>query len=221
MRTALRLIGILLIFFVAFLAAFAFLFFLNSTGIVNLFGQPSYRNTATVVLQSVQQMSVLTTTRYNYSSMVTSEREMPPLLAGLYGERLVLVAVGHVTAGIDLSQLTNEDITLENGILTLTLPSPTLQDCFLNESASYVAQRDTGLFNRAAPNLDTEARRFAVLQFRDSALEANILAEVTTQAQASLGQFLQALPMDDVSQIVIQVAPADPNVPAVLPLTCQ
>lgn len=183
------------------------------------FGSPNYQNRAVVVLESVQQLSTLTTTRYNFSSVVTSERELPDLLAVLYGERLVLIAIGHVTAGVDLSQLTEADISLTDGTLALRLPAPALQDCFLNEGSSYVVSRDTGIFNRAAPNLDTEARRFAIAQFLRDAEARGVLDEAQEHARIAIEQFLRALQIDGVTAINVISTPPDPNAP--LPDSCE
>lgn len=178
-----------------------------------------YVNRATVVLESVQQMSVLTTTRYNFSSVVTTEREMPPVLAALYGERQVLVAVGHVTAGIDLSLMGPEDVTIENGVLTLHIPPPTLQDCFLNEGASYVMARDTGVFSRSAPHLEGQARQYAIHEFRQTAISEGILTEVQQQATTALTEFVQLLNIEGVHTVHIQTIEPDPLAP--LPQSCQ
>jgi hypothetical protein len=194
------------------------LFVGQGQGLFN-FGVPTYQNRAVVVLESVQQLSTLTTTRYNFSSVVTSERDMPDLLDVLYGERLVLIAVGHVTAGVDLSVLTQDDLSLADGTLTLRLPAPMLQDCFLNEGSSYVVSRDTGIFNRAAPNLDTEARRFAIAQFLADAQEQGVLEQAQAHARVAIEQFLRALQIDGVTTVNIVSTPPDPNAP--LPSTCQ
>jgi hypothetical protein len=191
---------------------------LQDQGLIPWLGR-DYQNQATVVLQSIQQMSVLTTTRYNFSSLVTTEREMPPVLAALYGERQVLIAVGHVTAGIDLSLMGPEDVTIANGTLMLHLPPPTLQDCFLNEGASYVAERDTGLFSRSAPELEGQARQFAIRQFRDNALQEGILTNVQQQATTALTEFIQLLGINGVSSVSIVTTEPDPLAPA--PLSCQ
>lgn len=175
--------------------------------------------TAVIVLDRVQALAQLTTVRYNYSSLVTSEREMPGILGALYGERQVMVAVGHVNAGVNLDQLTAEDITRDGNTITIHLPSPALHDCFLNEQASYIVSRDTGIFARSAPNLDSDARLFAVHQFRDSALEDGILAEVQRQAQAVIEQFFSITRLEDGSQVHVVVAAPDPNVP--LPESCR
>ncbi|MBC7815073.1 MAG: hypothetical protein H7175_28205, partial [Burkholderiales bacterium] len=49
---------------------------------------------STMVLDGIQDMEQLLTTRYTYSTIITSEREMPGILASFYGDRLSMVAVG-------------------------------------------------------------------------------------------------------------------------------
>ena len=178
-----------------------------------------YQNRATIVLESIQEMSVLTTTRYNFSSLVTTERDMPPVLAALYGERQVLVAIGHVTAGIDLSLMGPEDVTIADGVITLHLPPPTLQDCFLNEGASYVAERDTGVFSRSAPQLEGQARQFAIQQFRDTAMQEGILGNVQQQATTALTEFIRLLGIEGVSRV--SIVTTEPDALAPVALSCQ
>lgn len=183
-----------------------------------IFGPPVLDTNVVAVLDQIQDMSQLTTTRYTYSNYITTEREMPPILAGLYGERLVMVAVGHVTAGIDLSQLTEEDIQTAEGSMTITLPAPELQDCFFNETASYVISRDTGLFAQPIPEMDLAARRFALQESRNNALEAGIMDDARIQAEAVIGELINLLNNDDM-RINILFAPADSDTE--LPETCQ
>jgi hypothetical protein len=124
-----------------------------------------------------------------------------------------MVAVGHVNAGIDM---TKANVTENAGIMTITLPPPELQDCFLDEKNSYVVSRETGVFARPAPNLDVEARRFAVAQFRDNALNADIYGEVQSHAQTVIGTFVSDL---GVKKFNIVITPPDPNAP--LPDSCK
>jgi hypothetical protein len=170
---------------------------------------------ATLILDRVQSLSQLTTTRYNYSLLVTSSREMPPILAGLYGESLSLIAVGHVNAGIDLSLLEAKDIVEQDGRLVITLPPPTLQDCFFNEQQSSIVQRDTGIFAQPSTTLDNAARRYAIEQLRDAALADGILAEAQTQAALVITELVTAI---GVEQVQVNTAPPDPNAPP--PATC-
>lgn len=195
-------------------------------GISSIFNPPPpvYNTLSTaLILDRVQGLSELTTTRHNFSNIVTSERELPSLLQALYRDKLTIVVVGHINAGIDLSQLSEQDIQLEGGVLTLRLPPPRLQDCFLNESESYVVSRETGLFASPAPNLDTEARRFAVREFRDAAIEKGILQAANEQAstviRSTLELFLNTVSPENINTVQIETTPPDPDAP--LPESCQ
>ncbi|NWG17931.1 MAG: DUF4230 domain-containing protein [Chloroflexi bacterium] len=185
-------------------------------GIQSIFNAPVVI-TAQTVLDSIQGLSQLTTVRYNYSSLVTSERDMPDVLKLLYGEKQVLVAVGHVNAGIDLGQITADDITQDGSILIVRLPPPQLQDCFVNEQDSYIAALNTGLFSRSASELVIEGRRFAVRQFRDQALAEGILDAVQTQTQAVLQNLIATIAPNTPVRLVI--TPPDADAPP--PESCQ
>jgi hypothetical protein len=168
----------------------------------------------TTVLDRIEALSELMTTRFNYSSLVTSERDMPEILRGLYGDRMVMVAVGHVNAGIDV-----KNIRVTEGpanTLVVTLPPPILQDCFLDEKKSYVVSRDTGFFAKPAPNMDQEARRYAVEQFRDMAIKAEIYQEAQQRAKNLIENLLIDI---GVKKVNVVTSPIDPNAP--FPASCQ
>ncbi len=177
---------------------------------------PPIVTTAQIVLERISGLSQLTSVKYNYSSLVTSQRDMPDVLQFLYGNKLVMVAVGHISAGIDLSQLTAQNVTQEVGVLRVQLPPPTLQECFLNEQLSYVMSQDTGVFAQELPELSSEARRYALSQFRDNALNEGILNEANTQAQTVLTELLRATAGD----VRVEVLTSPPSATPALPETC-
>lgn len=193
------------------------------SGVTSIFNPPppTLVFNMTTILEKIQDMSMLTTTRYNYSGIVTVQTDMPALLNSLYGRQLMMVAVGSVTAGIDLSKLTEADMANNDGVLTLNLPAPTLQDCFLNEQDTEIVERSGGPFSGATgrDNLDVESRRYAVRQFRDKALESGILNEVKLQSQIALAQFIGALQVNSIREVRISFA--DPLPDALLPQSCQ
>ena len=185
-KTVMRALAIFLIFvFGIFLVRFGVLDFLlgrQGPPVINL----------TTVLERIQLVSELTTVRYTYSNIITSERDLPPLLEGLYRDKLVLVAVGYVTAGIDLSKLSADNVEFDGDTIRVTLPAPELFDCFFSEPDSYVASRETGFFAAPSPDLDLQARRFAIRHFRDAALEKGILTEAAGQAETTMASLLGA-----------------------------
>lgn len=172
-------------------------------------------------IERIQLLSDLTTTRFNYAQIVTASTDMPEPFATLYGDNLVMVAVGHIEAGIDLGALTADDVTLNesDNIVTLRLPAPVIQDCFLDEQQSYTVSRTTGVFASPSPALDSQARRYALNQFRDTAMEEGILREAQQEAENVLREFLVLL-NDPEQTLTIQFEfdPIDPNAP--LPATC-
>lgn len=179
---------------------------------------PSYTLNVTIIRDQIQQLSTLTTTRFSYSSLVTTERDMPDFLKLLYGEQQVMVAVGHVTAGIDMTQIKPEDVQFTAGTLSIRLPAPALLDCFLDENATYIAAENTGLFARPASSVDVETRRYAVRQFRTAALENDILGNAQAQAQTAVRAFIELLALPGLTNLQLTITTPDPNAP--LPATC-
>lgn len=169
---------------------------------------------ATTILNKIQTLSSLTTTRYTFSTIITTESDMPDWLKAIYGQKQVMVAVGYITAGIDMSQA--KASATDANTLTLTLPAPTLQDCILDENKTYIAALEKGIFAPANPTIDQESRKFAVQQLRQSALEGNILTEAQTQAQTALTDFVTLV---GVPTVQINFLPVDPNAP--LPESCK
>lgn len=194
-------------------------------GVTGLFRppEPTYTTISTnLILERVQELSELTTSRYNFSNVVSTERDLPTLLQALYRDRLVIVMAGQIEAGIDLALLTEGDVILEDDTLTIRLPAPALQSCFINESESYVISRDTGVFASPAPNLDSAARQFAIREYREMALERGILDDANAQAvvavRGTLTLLIDALPLETVPQVEIVTSPPDPDAPP--PSTC-
>ncbi len=170
--------------------------------------------TASTILDKVQSLSSLTTTRYTFSTIISVQSDMPGLLQALYGQKQVMVAVGYITAGIDMRQAQAQDLQNGEG-LSLVLPAPTLQDCILDEGKTYIAALEKGIFAPANPTIDQESRRFAIQQLRQSALEGNILTEAQSQAQTAVTDFVTLV---GVNNVQISFLPADPNTP--LPESC-
>lgn len=171
-------------------------------------------------VEPIQALAEVVTTRYNFSQIVTGQSDMPSLLAPLYGDELVMVAVGHIEAGFNVDNISNENITFDEttNTLTLTLPAPVLRACFLNENDSYIAQRRTGTFAQPVPNLEQTTRSYALRQFRQQALDDGILEEAVLEAQRIMTAFVQRLVPEGVQVEIFVETPAS-NAP--LPETCR
>jgi hypothetical protein len=184
-------------------------------------GAPPRRAIIVPQVERLQKLADLTTVKFNYAGVVTVRQDIPPLLAGLYGNEQTLVAVVSVRAGIDMSALTQDDVLYDEStnVLTLMLPPPVLQECFMDDSKSYVVENRTGVFVGASPALNDEARRYAIQQFRNQALEEKILEEAQKEGETVLREFMTVLNPTDAPTLQLSFMPPDPN--AIPPTTCQ
>lgn len=208
---------------VALLGMFACGAFAQSQGVFDSLFNPGVTTIRVAsILESVEQLSTLTTTRYQYSNTFRVYRDMPPLIAVLYGQEMTLFASGYVTAGVDLSQLSEQNVQISGTTLTLTLPAPTLQDCFFDESTSEIIGERRAFFQGSPQELQVTGRRIVINSIRDSALEAGILNEAKAQAEEAVTNFLQLAAGGQFTTIRVIAAPPNPPVdPALLPSSCR
>ena len=171
-------------------------------------------------VERVQALSEIVTTRFNYSQVFTAQSDIPAALARLYGENVVMVAVGHIEAGIDVSAISEEDITYNPSTQTLTinLPAPALRACFLNESESYVVERERGTFADPSSELEDNTRDYALRQFREQALEDGILDTAASETRTVMQEFLQSV---SPTEVIVSINIAPPSTDAPLPDTCR
>lgn len=172
-------------------------------------------------VERVQTISELTTTRYNYAEVITGQRDMPAWLSSVYGDSVAMVVVGTIEAGIDVSQITAEDIVFDatTQTLTVTLPAPVLQSCFLDENQSYVVQRNTAVFGDTLDTLEQTVRQSALSYYREQALEEGILVDAEADVAASLEDLLSILVNDEA--VTIAIAFDAPLEESTLPPTCE
>ncbi len=167
---------------------------------INQVINPTPVMSATLVLESIRDMALLETARYDFSIWASSRREVPHVLSALYGDKVEYVAVGYVTAGVDLEQIGEEAIQIgETGEITLTLPHARLLNCVLDESRSYVVNRETGVFVGPAPEIDESVRTFALEQFIAGTEEGDILTQAEDQAAEVLTALVHGLGIEHIT----------------------
>jgi len=74
------------------------------------------------IVRDVQSLARLETIHYSLEKVITAESGSGDL-GFLFGDKLLFVAHGDVIAGIDLEKLDEQDMTLRNGTLYVTLPA--------------------------------------------------------------------------------------------------
>lgn len=149
-----------------------------------------------VVLEQVQKLNRLETTRYNGQAIVRGDTSgiLPGWLAG---DKMVFIAHGEVVAGVDLSKLKAEDVREENGHITLKLPRAEIFNTSLNNDTSEVFERKVGLLSKPDAALETKVRQEAEARIREAAIEAGVLRTAQSNAHDALREFLKTLGVEE------------------------
>ena len=162
------------------------------------------------IIHEVRSLSRLETASYSIEKVITAESGQGPF-AFLFGDRLILIARGQVIAGVDLSKMGEEDIVVnEDGAVVVTLPPAEILVVALDNSKSYIYDRDTGVVGMN-PALEAEARRAAEDEILSAALEDGILEMAQRNAEVYVMRLIMALGF---REVIFEEAP-----PALVPTT--
>jgi len=147
-------------------------------------------NTASVVT-AVRGLARLETVAYHMERIIDVKNRIPYLFGLIQADdAILLVAAGDVVAGIDLSKMTDGDITViaEPGVrrVRMRLPAPEILSVRLDNERTYVHSRRTDLLAARGEQLESRARQFAERGIRDAALEAGILSRSRQGAEQTL-----------------------------------
>jgi hypothetical protein len=160
-------------------------------------GRPLTIVSAPDVVEKVQRLNRLETVVYSLDTIVESSESSPVLPDVLAGDRLLMIVHGQTIAGIDMSQLKPENVQIVEGSdgrsIKLVLPPSQVFVTTLDNTKSRVYQRDTGIFVKADPNLETETRAKAQAQLQQAALGDGILDAASKNAQATVTAMLEGL----------------------------
>src|SRR4030042_1221212 len=144
------------------------------------------------IINQIRPLARLETIQYTVEKVITAEVGQDSL-APLFGDRLLFVGHGYVTAGIDLEKITSQDLVIEAGMIKVRLPKAEIFVATLDNDKSYVYDRETGMLTHGDINLETTARQAAEDQIRQAAIEDGILAQAQTNAETFMESLLNEL----------------------------
>lgn len=150
-------------------------------------------DTSRLIVQKIQGVSELTTTVFVMDAIVptSSNRKVGDWVIG--ETNLLYLARGEVKAGIDLSKIDDDDITLDDNTLKITLPAPEILDSKIDVTQSQVYDYNRGFLNLGpdvAPDLQTQAQRVTLKRLVESACEADILDQANQRAILTINQLM-------------------------------
>ena len=150
------------------------------------------------IVRQIQQLQRLETVVFGLDKIVAGEKESRYLPSFLAGDRLLLIVFGEVIAGVDLGRIQSSDVTAAGGTIQMTIPAPEIFTTRVDNDRTRVYSRVTGLFSRVDPNLESEVRREAERQVRQTALDNGIMKVATENARATMTSFLRGLGFEQI-----------------------
>lgn len=178
-----------------FVACVGGAFWLGSRTPQGVAGGASVRPTPTVVL-AVRDLSRLESASYHVEKVV----ELTDAQSKLFGlveakDAILLVAVGDVVAGVDLSSLSDADVHADDVAhsVRLVLPAPQVLSASLDEAQTHVYERRTDVLASRNEALEGTARSEAEKQMRQAAIDEGILARARVNAERTVRGLLRSM----------------------------
>jgi len=163
-----------------------------------VFEPEPYEEIGPVVISSIRDLANLTTIEVVEYTIVEKGTDAG-WLAWARGDSLQLFAVAKIGAGVDLNSVSVRNMTLgDDGVVEMTVPAAEIQYVAVDNDATHILDRSTGVFSKGDPQLETEARRVAEEVLVAGALEDGLLAEAEANAREVLTDFLLGLGYRDV-----------------------
>ncbi len=168
---------------------------------------PSAQDTTTVhrplpnVIVAVQELARLEGAQFHLERVIDLREKQSRLFGLLQGEdTILLVAGGNVIAGVDLSTMQEQDVSVdfESRRATIVLPRATVFSATLDNELTYVHERSTDILATPAADLETKARREAERQLRQAALEGGILSAAERSVARTVLILVRSLGYEDV-----------------------
>jgi len=151
-----------------------------------------------VVISSIRDMSNLTTVETVQYTIVDKGTDQG-WLEWARGDSLQLFAVARIGAGIDMSGISVRNVSLDDqGVVEITVPAAEIQYVSVDNEATQILDRETGLFTKGDPRLETDARQVAEEVLVQAAVDEGVLADAEDNARQILTDFLLGLGYRDV-----------------------
>lgn len=157
-----------------------------------------YQEIGPVVITSIRDLANLTTVEV-VEYIIVEKGTDSSWLDWARGDSLRLFAVARIGAGVDLSQVTIRDVSLDDdGVVELSIPAAEIQYVAVDNEATQILEREIGLLTKGDPRLESDARQIAEEVLVQSALEEGILEKAEDNARTVLTDFLLSLGYQDV-----------------------
>ena len=169
----------------------------------------------TVIINQIRGASELTTAAFTMEAVVPASQERKLGEVAIATTKLLYIAHGEVKAGVDLSQLKADDVTVSDNTVQIQLPPPQILDRKIDVERSKVYDYNRGFLGLGpdtAPQLQTLAQRRTLEKIVTAACSQGILNEANDRAEVAIAQLLTIAGYEAVE---VEVTPPEPEACAI------
>jgi hypothetical protein len=148
------------------------------------------------VVTAIRDLSRYETTNFHVEKVVEVTDDQVHLWGLVQAkDALLLVAVGDVTAGVDLGKLKDGDVRSDTATRSVhvKLPAPEILTSALDEKATHVYSRSTDVLAARNEQLEGVARQTAEEDMRKAAVDAGVLRRARESGDRSLRALLGSM----------------------------
>jgi hypothetical protein len=148
-----------------------------------------------LILNQVRGVSELTGAVFVMEAVVPTAQERK-LGSFVFRTQLLYIAQGEVRAGVDLTQLKSENVTVNNGKIKIKLPPAKILDSKIDVSRSRVYDYNRGFLNLGpdvAPQLQILAQQETLKKIVTTACDKGILNQANERAKLAITQLLNTV----------------------------
>jgi hypothetical protein len=164
--------------------------------VVRPFESPTALRSTPSVVVAVRDLARLESVEYHVERVIDL-RDRQSLLFGLIRtqDAILFVAVGEVTAGVDLAALKDGDVVADRaaGTAAVTLPPARVLSTRLDNERSWVYARTTDVLAQRHEDLETRARQEAERTLEQSAVSGGILDRARSNAEHTVAALVRSL----------------------------
>ncbi|UCC64808.1 MAG: DUF4230 domain-containing protein [Anaerolineae bacterium] len=157
---------------------------------------PTPSPTPVTAVETVRAMGQLATVQYSIQAVLEETRERGDFWDWLTRERMLLVAYGQVIAGVNLTEVQDEDIRVEGERVTVRLPQAIIISQRVDMDRTYVYDYERGIVGSLIPpdpNWVIEVESKAESAIVERALADGILDAAAANAQVQLTALMYSL----------------------------
>lgn len=160
---------------------------------------PSPTPTPTPIVVGWKELGYLTTVQYTLQTVVEVEREKVIIGPISSKDKVLLLAVGNVQAGIDVSHLSENNVTINGTSARLTLPRAQITSVELLPNETKIYDSNRGWFQSDYAGIEVEALNEARRQLEGWAINrVDIYDQAETLARLQLTDFLRQLGFEEI-----------------------